>query len=87
MKYIKGVVLPMSKEFNGTLQDAIIEMLNNQTDHCYITHTFGDVDITVKVSIQQIVEGGEIMYDALDAGDVIDEEATALMDAEPEYLN
>ena len=77
----------MSKEFNGTLQDAIIEMLNNQTAHCYITHTFGDVDITVKVSIQQIVEGGEIMYDALDAGDVIEEEATALMDAEPEYLN
>lgn len=77
----------MSKEFNGTLQDAIIEMLNNQTDHCYITHTFGDVDITVKVSIQQIVEGGEIMYDALDAGDVIEEEATALIDAEPEYLN
>ena len=77
----------MSKEFNGTFQDAIIEMLNNQTDHCYITHTFGDVDITVKVTIQQIVEGGETVYDAINAGDVIDEEAIALMDAEPEYLN
>ena len=77
----------MSKEFNGTLQDAIIEMLNNQTDHCYITHTFGDVDITVKVTIQQIVEGGETVYDAIDDGDVIEEEATALMDAEPEYLS
>lgn len=74
----------MSKEFNGTLQDAIIEMLNNQTDHCYITHTFGEVDITVKVTIQQIVEGGEIKYDA---GDVIEEEATAPMEAEPEYLS
>jgi hypothetical protein len=77
----------MSKEFNGTLQDAIIEMLNNQTDHCYITHTCGDVDITVKVTIQQIIEKGEIVYDAIDAGDVIEEEATALMEAEPEYLN
>lgn len=77
----------MSKEFNGTLQDAIIEMLNNQTDHCYITHTFDNVDITVKVTIQQIVESGEVMYDASDAGDIIDEEATALMDAEPEYLS
>lgn len=77
----------MSKEFNGTLQDAIIEMLNNQTDHCYITHTFGDVDITVKVTIQQIVEGGEVMYDALDAGDVVEEEATVLAEAEAEYLN
>jgi hypothetical protein len=77
----------MSKEFNGTLQDAIIEMLNNQTDHCYITHTFGDVDITVKVTIQQIVEGGETVYDAIDAVDAIEEEATAFMDAEPEYLN
>lgn len=77
----------MSKEFNGTLQDAIIEMLNNQTDHCYITHTFGDVDITVKVTIQQIVEDGEIVYDAIDAGDVIEEETDALADVEPEYLN
>lgn len=77
----------MSKEFNGTLQDAIIEMLNNQTDHCYITHTFGDVDITVKVTIQQIVEAGEIVYDALDTGDVIEEEAAAFTEAEPEYLN
>ena len=80
----------MSKEFNGTLQDAIIEMLNNQTDHCYITHTFGDVDITVKVTIQQIVEGGEVMYDAIDAGDVVEEEAAALAEAEAaeaEYLN
>lgn len=77
----------MSKEFNGTLQDAIIEMLNNQTDHCYITHTFGDVDITVKVTIQQIVEGGEVMYDALDAGDVVEEEAAVLAEAEAEYLN
>lgn len=77
----------MSKEFNGTLQDAIIEMLNNQTDHCYITHTFGDVDITVKVTIQQIVEGGEVMYDAIDAGDVVEEEAAALAEPEAEYLN
>lgn len=77
----------MSKEFNGTLQDAIIEMLNNQTDHCYITHTFDTVDITVKVTIQQIVEDGEVMYDAIDAGDVIEEEAAALTEAEPEYLS
>lgn len=77
----------MSKEFNGTLQDAIIEMLNNQTDHCYITHTFDNVDITVKVTIQQIVEGGEVMYDAIDAGDVIEEEASALAEAESEYLS
>lgn len=77
----------MSKEFNGTLQDAIIEMLNNQADHCYITHTFGDVDITVKVTIQQIVEGGETVYDAINAGDIIEEEATAFVEAEPEYLN
>lgn len=74
----------MSKEFNGTLQDAIIEMLNNQTDHCYITHTFGEVDITVKVTIQQIVEGGEIKYDA---SDVIEDEAIAPTEAEPEYLS
>lgn len=77
----------MKKEFNGTLQDAIIEMLNNQTDHCYITHTFGNVDITVKVIIQQLVEDGEIVYDAIDAGDVIEEEAAALAEVEPEYLN
>jgi hypothetical protein len=77
----------MSKESNGILQDAIIEMLHNQTDHCYITYTFDDVDITVKVIIQQIVEGGEIMYDAIDAGDVVDEEATTIMEAESEYLS
>ena len=77
----------MSEEFNGTFQDTIIEMLNNKTDHCYITHTFGDVDVTVKITIQQIVKGDEVMYDAIDAGDMVEDEATALAEAELDYLN
>ena len=54
----------MSKEFNGTLQDAIIEMLNNQTDHCYITHTFDNVDITnPKVRLADTLQFVSVFYD------------------------
>ena len=53
----------MTTEFNGSIQDAIITMISNQTDTCEVAQTIDDVEVTVEIVIKKIVDNGVVMYD------------------------
>ena len=65
----------MKKEFSGNLKEAIIEMLESDTDCCTVTNTVNDISVTVDITITKIVDKGEVVYDAYE-----DEEEQFLSD-------
>lgn len=73
------------KDFKGTLKEVILQMLENDTDCCEVTNTVGDTSVTVEVTITKIVSGGEVIYDAAEAGD--DVELVAFGEDDIEYLS
>ena len=73
------------RDFKGTLKEVILQMLENDTDCCEVTNTVGDTSVTVEVTITKIVSGGEVIYDAAEAGD--DVELVAFGEDDIEYLS
>jgi DNA-binding FrmR family transcriptional regulator len=62
----------VEKDFNGSIKDAIIKMLENDTDCCEVTHIIGDVAVTVELTIVKIAADGEIVYDAATENEDVD---------------
>jgi hypothetical protein len=62
----------MKKECNGNLKDIILEMMKSDTDCCEVTNTVGDTSVTVEVTITKIVDNGEVVYDAYQEDDCLD---------------
>jgi hypothetical protein len=62
----------MKKECNGNLKDIILEMMKSDADCCEITNTVGDTSVTVEVTITKIVDNGEVIYDAYQEDDYLD---------------
>lgn len=54
----------MGKNFNGTLKEALIEMLKNETDCCEVSYAVDDMIITSEITITRVVKDGELLYDA-----------------------
>jgi hypothetical protein len=57
------------KEFNGTLKEIILAMIEAETDCCEVTNTVEDFSVTVEVTIKKIVDGDTVVYDADEADD------------------
>jgi hypothetical protein len=62
------------KEFNGTLKEIILAMLEADTDCCEVTNTVEDFSVTVEVTIKKIVDGNTVVYDAAESDDSYDDE-------------
>jgi hypothetical protein len=62
------------KEFNGTLKEIILAMIEADTDCCEVTNTVEDVSVTVEVTIKKIVDGDTVVYDAAESDDSYDDE-------------
>jgi hypothetical protein len=62
------------KEFNGTLKEIILAMIEADTDCCEVTNTVEDVSVTVEVTIKKIVDGDTVIYDAAESDDSYDDE-------------
>ncbi len=73
------------KEFNGTLKEVILQMIEADTDCCEVTNTVGDVSVTVEVTITKITSGDEVVYDAAEADD--DVEFVAFDEDDIKYLS
>jgi hypothetical protein len=62
------------KEFNGTLKEIILAMIEADTDYCEVTNTVDDFSVTVEVTIKKIVDGDIVVYDAAETDDSYDDE-------------
>ncbi len=62
------------KEFNGTLKEIILAMIEADTDCCEVTNTVEDFSVTVEVTIKKIVDGNTVVYDATETDDLDDDE-------------
>jgi hypothetical protein len=62
------------KEFNGTLKEIILAMIEADTDCCEVTNTVDDFSVTVEVTIKKIVDGDIVVYDAAESDDSYDDE-------------
>ena len=52
------------KDYNGSLKEVIMAMLEADTDSCEVTNTVGDISVTLDITIIKIVKGEETVYDA-----------------------
>lgn len=52
------------KDFNGSLKQVIMAMIEADTDSCEVTNTVGDISVTLDITILKIVKAGETVYDA-----------------------
>ena len=51
------------KDFNGSLKQVIMAMIEADTDSCEVTNTVGDISVTLDITILKIVKAGETVYD------------------------
>ena len=56
----------MKKECTGNLKEIILAMIEAGTDCCEVTNTVGNFSVSVDITITKIVDGDEIIYDAVD---------------------
>ena len=56
----------MKKDCTGNLKEIILAMIEAGTDCCEVTNTVGNFSVSVDITINKIVDGDEVIYDAGD---------------------
>ena len=74
----------MKKECTGNLKEIILAMIEAGTDCCEVTNTVGNFSVSVDITINKIIDGDEVIYDADEEDDV---EFVSFDEDDIEYLS